>query len=80
MRHFWAIRVGQKISEKYLKMGRAICPDCHAYFSIAHLKTGANEKLVETQIAKAERIIRGEHVDRKFEKHLKVYKIAENRK
>jgi hypothetical protein len=80
MKHFWAVRVGQKISEKYLKMGRAICPDCRAYFSIAHLKTNANAKLVKTQITKTQRIIRGEHVDDKFEKHLKVYKIAENRK
>lgn len=80
MKHFWAVRVGQKISEEYLKMGRAICPDCHAHFSIVHLKMNANAKLVKTQITKAQRIIRGEHVDDKFEKHLKVYKIDQKRK
>ena len=36
--------------------------------------------MVKAQITKAQRIIRGEHVDDKFEKHLNVYKIAENRK
>jgi len=80
MKHFWAVRVGQKVSEKYQKMGRAICPDCMAYFSIAHLKTDANPKLVKAQVTIAQRVIRGEHVDDKFEKHLKVYKIGENRK
>jgi hypothetical protein len=80
MKHFWAVRVGQKISEKYLKMDKAICPECGAHFSIAHLKTNANAKLVKAQITKAQRIIRDEHVDDKFEQHLKVYKITENRK
>lgn len=80
MKHFWAVRFGQKISEKYIKMGRAICPDCRAYFSIAHLKTNADPKLVKTQIKKAQRIIRGEHVDDKFEKHLNVYEIDQKRK
>jgi len=80
MKHFWAVRFGQKISENYLKMGQAICPNCRAYFSIVHLEKNANPKLVKKQIKKAQQIIRGEHIDDKFEKHLKVYEIDQKRK
>jgi hypothetical protein len=72
--NFIAILVGEKLPPHYRKMGeRAICSQCGATFSIIHAAALADETLAAYQITVVKEILAGEHVDDKFEDHLKVY-------
>jgi len=70
-----AIRVGQKAPNGYKKIKRAACPHCGATFSIIHEHPFANADRAKKQATAVQSILRGEHVDPKFQSHLQSYDL-----
>jgi len=70
-----AIRVGEKMPDEYQKMTKAVCDNCGATFSIIHYQAFADAARAANQIDTLKSILGEEHVDPKFQDHLKSYDL-----
>lgn len=75
MSRYMALRVGEKQPDQYQTMDKVVCQTCRATFWIIHHQPFVNKALVTIQIEAVRDILSGEHVDPKFQGHLKSYDV-----
>jgi hypothetical protein len=70
------VKEGRNILNDFRKMeSLATCDECGATFNITHHAAMVDKKKVPRQIKEVQSILRGEHVDDNFLRHLESYEL-----
>lgn len=72
-----AMRVGQKLPDEYEKMGKSVCSNCGATYSIIHRLPFKGADRVQTQIEQVKSILVGEHGGN-FKDHQDFYELDDD--